>query len=216
MFVLHFSKTLISKPATTRQIREPQFHIIGEFSCVAAPPRPASRVQTKPSQAEPSQASQAKPSPTQILNTAPHLAIPVHDISRTCPLLWRFQMPVHHISSTRPLIWRFLFNINLKHAPSFGVFGFETMNTPPPLAIPVQQYIYIYIHIYTYYIDVCIYIYIYIMYTYIYTYIKYSLLWRFRFNTYLTHAPPPPFGDSGSSYILNTAPHLAIPVRHIS
>ena len=53
------------------------------------------------------------------------------------------------------------------------------------------------------------------MYTYIYTYIKYSLLWRFRFNTYLTHAPPP-FGDSGSSYILNTAPHLAIPVRHIS
>ena len=42
--------------------------------------------------------------------------------------------------------------------------------------------------------------YIYIMYTYIYTYIKYSLLWRFRFNTYLTHAPP----------------HLAIPVHHIS
>ena len=73
------------------------------------------------------------------------------------------------------------------------------------------------------------YVYIYIMYTYIYTYIKYRLLWRFRVNTYLTHAPPPiwrfrfiiylehrpSFGYTGSSYILNTTPPLAISVRDI-
>ena len=36
------------------------------------------------------------------------------------------------------------------------------------------------------------------------------LLLRFPFITYLEHAPS--FGDNGSSYMLNTPPHLAIPI----
>ena len=59
-------------------------------------------------------------------------------------------------------------------------------------------------------------------------------MWRFRFIIYLkhthTHTPPfigrfrfiiylkntPSFGDRGSSYILNTPPHVAISTHHIS
>ena len=38
------------------------------------------------------------------------------------------------------------------------------------------------------------------------------VIWRFRFMMYLQHAPS--FGDSGSSHILDTPPHLTIPVHH--
>ena len=40
------------------------------------------------------------------------------------------------------------------------------------------------------------------------------LIWRLLFIIYLTHAPS--FGNSGSSYILNTPPPLAIPAQPIS
>ena len=39
---------------------------------------------------------------------------------------------------------------------------------------------------------------------------------RFRIIIYILNLTAPSCGDSGSSYILNTAPHLAIPVHHIS
>ena len=45
-----------------------------------------------------------------------------------------------HLSYRRPLIWRCRCFFHLKHAPPFGVaFSSSILNTPPRLAIPVQD-----------------------------------------------------------------------------
>ena len=40
------------------------------------------------------------------------------------------------------------------------------------------------------------------------------LIWRFRLTIFFKHAPS--FGDSGSSYMLKTPPHLAMTVHLLS
>ena len=86
----------------------------------------------------------------------------------------------------------YIYSIYLKHVVAFAV------NTTPHLAIPV--------HVAS---------------------STRALSWRFRFIIYLEHAPSvercgfiiylehaPSCGDAGSSYIINTPPHVAIQVHH--
>ena len=109
-------------------------------------------------------------------------------------------MPVHHIHETRPLTWG-IHHISttrplivdsgssyIYNMPSHLAFPVHSiLNTPLHLAIPDPHKIYL----------------------------KHApLVWRFRLFLYLKHAPS--FCDSGSAYIYNTPPHLAILVQHVS
>ena len=119
-----------------------------------------------------------------IFNTPHHLAIPVHLI----------------ICHTQPIMWRFRFIITLQHAPSVGDSGSRynhlkgapsisaagspsyVLNTPPPPP-PISRFRFIIHH-------------------------KHSpLIRRFNLIIYLKHVAF--FGDSGSSYVLNTPSHVA-------
>ena len=72
-----------------------------------------------------------------LINTPRHVAIPVHHISTTRLLIWRFWFLI--TSTTRLLIWRFLLIIYLAHAFSFGDCGSSyILNTPPRLATPAH------------------------------------------------------------------------------
>ena len=146
-------------------------------------------------------------------------------------------IPVHLISPTHLLSLRFRFTIYLKHAPSCGDFGSSYISNAHPHSLPPAQLNFateenprkdvnseqksqtttdthrkVRVHVLagpltpsssirkgqsTIPNDT----------------IR-SLIWRFWFIVFLKHAPS--FGDSGLSCSLNTLPHLAIPVHHIS
>ena len=51
-------------------------------------------------------------------------------------------IPVHHISTTCPLVWRFRFIIYLQHAPSFGDSGSSyVLNTAPSFGDSGSSYV---------------------------------------------------------------------------
>ena len=188
------------------------------------------------------------------LTHAPSFGDSVVSYILNMPLIWRFRFRLITYLQHAPPIWRCLFfiylqqvgdrfNMYLEWAPSFGVSGSACifkhassfgdsgssyiLNMPPHFAIPIRprstkhplfwRFRFI-------------------------MYLKPSPLSRFRFIIYLQHAPS--FGDSGSSYLVNTPliwrwrfrfitylqhaprppsggsvnmpPHLAIPHHHTS
>ena len=140
--------------------------------------------------------------------------IPVHSASWKCSLFRRFRfiiylncslfcdsassyiyntlppiaIPFYHISETRALIWRSRFITYLKHGPSFAIPVHHVSSTSPHLPIP---YI---------------------------VYLKHatSLGDNIRKTRTTNTNTQKPICYSGSSYILNTPPHLAIPVPDTS
>ena len=112
-----------------------------------------------------------------------------------------FVAPVHHIiyylNPPPHPIWRFWFPMYLRHGLSCGDSGSEyTLNTPAHLAAPVHP-----------------------------ASVHHNPIGRFRFITYLKHAPapPPPLGPFRFTIaipqtppLLHTPPHWAIPVHQIS
>ena len=146
-----------------------------------------------------------------VLNTPAHLAMLLHHLSETRPLVWRVRyikhahlnlqfvvnqtilntpVPPHLTMPVRACILNTTPHLaisvqDIKHGPSLATGDSGStyiLNTPFHLAMEIQ-YIYIYI-----------------------------------LNTppHLAMQHAPSLGDSGSTYILNTPPHLAIPVHHIS
>ena len=78
-----------------------------------------------------------------ILNTPPHLAIPVHDTSDTrtlSPLLaitkWNLKLAIRRTTNTKPIQinFHFRFTIYLKHPPGFRECGSSCILNAPPLS----------------------------------------------------------------------------------
>ena len=129
----------------------------------------------------------------------PRLAIPVHHISHTRPLIWRFHLviPLHHIPSTCPLILRFRFIIYLNHTPPCGDAGpshsIKLFWNGTPQGIVLCQG------------------------SRKGTVLFSRKLWgacdRDAGSQHI-RLTAPSFGESGASYILNMPSHLAIPLHH--